>query len=42
MNIDEINGLLQQDDNDDILFVTTEDEDFRGFSFNVELYQMVT
>ena len=42
MNIDEIKGLLQQDDNDDILFVTTEDEDFRGFSFNMELYQMVT
>ena len=43
MNIDEINGLLQQDDNDDILFVTTtEDEDFHGFSFNMELYQMVT
>ena len=42
MNIDEINDLLQQDDNDDIMFVTTEDEDFRGFSFNMELYQMVT
>ena len=42
MNIYEINGLLQQDDNGDILFVTTEDEDFRGFSFNMELYQMVT
>ena len=40
MNIDEINGLLQ-DDNDDILFDSTEDEDFRGFSFNMELYQMV-
>ena len=36
-----INGLLQQDDND-ILFVTTEDEDFRGFPFNMEIYQMVT
>ena len=42
MNVDEIKGLFQQDDNDDILFVTTEDEDFRGFSFNMELYQMVT
>ena len=42
MNIDEINGLLQQDDNDDILFDSTEDENFRGFSFNMELYQMVT
>ena len=41
MNIDEINGLLQQDDNDDILFDSTEDEDFRGFSFKMELYQMV-
>ena len=28
MNIDEINGLLQQEDNDDILFDSTEDEDF--------------
>ena len=42
MNIDEINGLLQQDDNVDILFLPHEDEDFRGFSFNMELYQMVT
>ena len=25
-----------------ILFVITEDEDFCGFSFNMELYQMVT
>ena len=41
MNIDEINGLLQQDDNDDILFDSIEDEDFRGFSFKMELYQMV-
>ena len=24
-----------------ILFDSTEDEDFRGFSFNMELYQMV-
>ena len=39
-NIDEINGFLQQDDND-ILFDSIEDEDFRGFSFNLELYQMV-
>ena len=42
MNNDEIHGLLQKDDNDDILFDSTEDEDFRGFSFNMELYQMVT
>ena len=32
MNNDEIHGLLQKDDNDDILFDSTEDEDFRGFS----------
>ena len=25
----------------DIFFDSTEDEDFRGFSFNMELYQMV-
>ena len=44
MNIDEINGLLQQDDNADILFVTTEDEYFRGFSFIkwLQLYQLAT
>ena len=41
MNIDGINGLLQQDDKDDIVFDSTDDEDFRGFSFNMELYQIV-
>ena len=41
MNIDEINGLLQQDDNDDILFDTIEDEDFRGFSFKMDHHQML-
>ena len=42
MNIDEINGLLQQDDNDwYLLWFHWRWEDFHGFSFNMELYQMV-